>query len=269
MGYGYMEYYKREENEIEELYIKLQDEYEKLKEVNKRKGDILTNVSHELRTPLTIAYGTIELAMEEKNAKKRRELLNGARRALDRQNYVISNLLEASTIKRGNYRTNNKDIKLDMLIDASLDELSPLINEKDIKVVKKMEGIPLVRGDEDSIKHVLINLINNAVKFNKKGGEIIIEASYHVDDLKPLGAGFVEVSIIDTGIGIPEDQLDKLFISLYQVDSGSTRKYSGIGLGLTSAKNIIEFHKGKMRVESGEGKGSKFIFTLPESQKAI
>ena len=262
-----MEYYKAEKDDIEELYTKLQDEYERLREITRKKEDILTNVSHELRTPLTIAYGTIELAIDEENAKKRKKLLDGARRALDRQNSVISDLLEASTIRSGNYRKNNCDIKMEMLIDASLDELSPVITEKNIKVVKRIKKIPRVRADGESIKHVLINLINNAVKFNKKGGKIIIEASYHMDELKPLGAGFVEIRITDTGIGIPKEQRDKLFTSLYQIDSGTTRKYSGIGLGLTLVKDIIELHNGKIKVESEEGKGSTFIFTLPATPK--
>jgi len=259
--------YNTDKYEIEELYTKLQDEYERLREITQKKDDILTNVSHELKTPLTIAYGTIELAIDEENAKKRRKLLDGAKRALDRQNYVISDLIEASTIKNGDYRTNNEDIKLGPLIDASLDELNSFISEKNINVIKKIKQIPRVRADGESIKHVIINLINNAVKFNKNGGEIIIEASYHVDGLKPLGAGFVEVSITDTGIGIPKGQQDKLFTSLYQIDSGTTRKYSGIGLGLTLVKDIIELHKGRIKVESEESEGSKFIFTLPATPK--
>jgi two-component system sensor histidine kinase VicK len=106
---------------------------------------------------------------------------------------------------------------------------------------------------------VLRNLISNAIKFNKEGGEIIIEARER--------GNMVEVCVSDTGIGIPEDRLDKIFERFYQVDSSPSRRYGGTGLGLAIVKETVEAHGGRITVESKLGKGSRFCFTLPAARK--
>ncbi|MFQ6137425.1 MAG: sensor histidine kinase, partial [Candidatus Hydrothermarchaeales archaeon] len=127
-------------------------------------------------------------------------------------------------------------------------------NEIEIKT-SIQEDLPKVRADFDELKHVIINLLDNAIKFNRRGGKVLIEAG-------PQG-NVVEVSVSDTGIGIAEEHLEKIFDRLYQVDISTTRKHGGIGMGLAVAKEIVEAHGGEITVKSELGKGSRFRFTLP------
>lgn len=113
----------------------------------------------------------------------------------------------------------------------------------------------MVRGDYKGLVQVMRNLINNAIKFNRVGGRVAIEAGEK--------DGMVEVSVSDTGIGIPEDKLDRIFERLYQVDNSLTRQYGGTGMGLAITREIVEAHGGEIKVESKVGEGSRFWFTVP------
>jgi signal transduction histidine kinase len=127
-------------------------------------------------------------------------------------------------------------------------------NEVEIKT-SIQKDLPKVRASEEELKHVFLNLLDNAIKFNKRGGEVLIKARKK--------DGYIEVSVEDTGIGIAEDQLEKIFEPLTQLDPTTKRRYGGTGMGLTIAKRIVEMHGGKIFVESELERGSKFIFTLP------
>jgi signal transduction histidine kinase len=121
--------------------------------------------------------------------------------------------------------------------------------------VRIEKNLPFVKANQKQVEHILRNLINNSIKFNKKGGKISIDA-------KKKGK-FVEVAIKDTGIGIPKDKLPRVFDRFYQIDSSTVRVYGGTGLGLSVVKELIEVHGGEIGVESSPGKGSRFRFTLP------
>ncbi len=137
-----------------------------------------------------------------------------------------------------------------------------LAEKKDLTLTSEVSGnLPDVLVDNTQITRVISNLIDNAIKFNKKGGKISIEAMQKGE--------FAEISVTDTGIGIAEDNLPKLFDGFYQVDSSSSRVYGGTGLGLTAAKEIIEAYGGKIGVESEPGRGSKFYFTLPIAKRRM
>ncbi len=117
--------------------------------------------------------------------------------------------------------------------------------------------MPRVIGDSEKLRQILINLLNNAIKFTEKGGKL--------DVLAKQKDGFVEVCVKDTGIGISKENLNKIFDKFFQVDATTTRKYSGSGVGLTISKNIIEKHGGNIWVESELGKGTTFFFTIPKA----
>ncbi len=117
------------------------------------------------------------------------------------------------------------------------------------------DELPRVKGDFKALKHVFHNLIDNAIKFNKDGGEVLIEAREK--------QGMIEVCVSDTGIGIPRELQKKVFERFYQVDSSLTRRYGGTGMGLEIAREIMEAHGGEIKVESRPGGGSRFCFTLP------
>lgn len=231
-----------------------------LKAVDELKNNLLANVSHELRTPITIAKGALELAMDEKNVKKRNGLLKMAVNALVRQNFIVGDLIEAANLERSKSELKMEEVNLVQLITLVSDEFKPMLIKDKIKMKISIENcLPPVRADNKQLKHVLRNLISNAIKFNKEGGEIIIEARER--------GNMVEVCVSDTGIGIPEDRLDKIFERFYQVDSSPSRRYGGTGLGLAIVKETVEAHGGRITVESKLGKGSRFCFTLPAARK--
>ncbi len=227
------------------------------------KNELISNVSHELRTPITIAKNAIELATEEDSEEERNKFLTMGKGALARLNLIVGDLLDIAKFQKGAFKLDVTSLDLEQTITSLVQEVKPLASKNSIEIKISVQHLPRAKVDEDAIKHVFFNLISNAIKFNKKGGEVLIKAKHKPDLFRPLGEGFVEVSIADTGIGIAKEHLNKLFTSFYQVDSGTTRAYPGTGMGLAIVKRIIEAHGGKIWVESELGKGSKFMFTLP------
>jgi signal transduction histidine kinase len=238
------------------LFQETRQALEKLKSLDELKSNIISNVSHELRTPITIARGALELAWEEKSEEKRRELLRMAMEALERQNLIVGNLIEAARMERAERALNLEEVNLKQMIPLVCREFEPLATKRKIKIHTRVdEGLPRVRADYEQLRQVLRNLVSNAIKFNTAGGRVTVEAAKKGD--------MVEVCVRDTGIGIPRDKLGQIFDRLYQVDSTLTRRYGGTGMGLAIVKGIVEAHGGKVRVESEVGKGSRFCFTLP------
>lgn len=238
------------------LHSNLQKAYKELKTLDQLKSDIISNVSHELRTPITIAKGAIELAMEEENKKERDELLAMGSKALARQNRAVGNLIDATKLERGILKLKFEIIDLRQAVGAVVQEMLPLALKDGVKIETSLEkNLPKVKADFDVIKHVLTNLIDNAIKFNESGGKVLIEARQKGE--------FVEISVSDAGIGIAKEHLPKVFDRFYQVDATPARAYCGIGLGLVVAKEIVEAHGGRIWVESELGKGSRFTLSIP------
>ncbi len=233
----------------------LSNAYEELKTLDELKSNVIANVSHELRTPLTIALTSIEMAKEKKDRESRNKRLDIAYDALVRQNSIVGDLIEAADFKKGLHRLKLEKLNLDHLITLVTEEFVFNLEEKDVTIDLRIgSDIPQVYADFSHIMHVIRNLLSNAIKFNKKGGRVIIEAEQKNET--------VEVSVSDTGVGIPEEFYEKIFQEFYQIDSSIIRRYGGTGMGLAMVKKIIEAHDGKIRVESKIGKGSRFTFTL-------
>ncbi|MBI5253590.1 MAG: GAF domain-containing protein, partial [Euryarchaeota archaeon] len=241
--------------DLEESKNKLQVAYEELKTLDALKRDIVANVSHELRTPITICKSAIELAIEEKDEKKRGELFVMGRNALLKQNRIVGDLIDVARIERGALKLEFESVDLKQAVEAVVFEMLPIAVKSDVKVKTSIPESLKVKADFEELRHVLSNLIDNAIKFSKEGGEVLIEAK--------RSGEFAEVSVSDTGIGIAKEHLSKVFERFYQADSSSTRRYGGTGLGLAVAKEIIESHGGKIWVESEFDKGSRFTFTIP------
>ncbi len=242
--------------ELNDAYKKLEENYLDLKEIDRVKTDIIANVSHELRTPLTIVKGFIEIAMEEDDKEERNELLSMCRKALFKQNRIIDDLINVSEFEKKEYKLKFENVDLEHVIQIAKEEIKSYALEKDINIKTSVEeSIPDIKADFEALKHAITNLLDNAIKFNRKGGEVVIEARQK--------GNVIEVCIADTGIGIPKDKIPKLFTPLYQINATTTRKFGGTGMGLAVVKRIIEAHGGKVWVESEEGKGSRFCFTLP------
>ena len=245
---------------LKNAYDRLQQAHEELKAVDQLKSNIIANVSHELRTPITIAKGAIELAMLEEDSEKRNFLLKMAFDALVRQNFMVGNLIEAARIEGRPRKFKMQPLDLTPLVMETIKEIKPLADKKAVRISMSMEkDLPLVMADVEQLRHVLRNLLHNAVKFNRRGGKVTVEARRTGDS--------VEVCVADTGIGISPENIDRIFDRFYQADSSLTRQYGGAGMGLAIVKEIIEAHGSKITVESELGRGSRFCFRLSIAEK--
>ena len=243
--------------DLEKAHEELKIAYNELREIDRVKTDIISNVSHELKTPLTVARGFIELALGEVKNGNIREYLQLAVEALDRQTHIIDDLVKVAEIHRGEASLNLELASIERLIREAVERKRDMAERHKVKIYVEVDKrLPQVKVDVMGIKHVLNNLIDNAIKFNKPRGEVRIKASV-------LSTGFIVVCVEDTGIGIEKHLLEKVFEPLFQVDSSTTRKYPGTGMGLALAKRMVELHGGTIWAESEPGKGSKFCFTLP------
>jgi len=247
------------EKKVEERTRELTLVLEEVKKISKRKTDFISSVSHELRTPLTSIKGYAAILIEEKlghlpeAAKERLEKIN---RHSDELVHMVNELLDIARIESGKavMRIEQQDLKA--IIFNVVDLILIQCKNKNIELITDIQKeIPPVLADRTQLERVFINLLGNAVKFTPEKGKITIKAHAEGD--------VIQVDISDTGIGIPPDSLPMLFEEFYRVDNAINQQVKGTGLGLSLVKHIIQAHKGKIWLESKQGKGSKFSFTLP------
>jgi signal transduction histidine kinase/CheY-like chemotaxis protein len=244
-----------------------------LREMDKLKSTFIANMSHELRTPMNAIIGYTELLLEkidgpinEEQEKSLKKVAANARHLLQ----LINDVLDISKIESGKVELEIKELDLRWLIETVLPTFEPLINQKGLTLTINIdEGLPLIYGDEERIKQILINLLSNAVKFTHQGG-IIISAKVSERGVGPGETPiFVEICVEDTGIGIKEKDLGRVFDKFFQVDLTTIRQYEGTGLGLTITRGLVSMHKGMIWVTSKYGEGSKFCFTLPLKKEIL
>ncbi|NOZ58081.1 MAG: hypothetical protein GXO66_00660 [Euryarchaeota archaeon] len=245
----------RTEGELRTTYAELKSAYLELKNIDELRSNIMANISHEMRTPIAVVRGILELLGSEEDPEKRRELIEIAQKALARQNFIVEDLLKAGKLEKEVEAPKMGDVDITELIQEVSEEFLPLLKKEGLKLNLVLKESLWTSADAEQIRHVLRNLMSNAVKFNRPGGSITVEAMPR--------EGKAEVCVADTGIGIPEDKLDKIFERFYQVDPSPTRRYGGTGLGLAIVKEIVEAHGGEVWVSSKLGEGSRFCFTLP------
>jgi len=244
--------------ELQAINDQLQLEVEERRRVERLKDDFVSTVSHELRTPLAITREGVSLLIDgipgpinEKQAK----VLTTAKGNVDRLTRIINDLLDISKIEAGRMDIKHERIGVDKLIEHARVSLAPLAKQKGLRFeVHVPEESVEVFADEDRLVQVLNNLISNAIKFTKEGG---VTVSVSVDD------GSMRCVIEDTGTGISEDDMPRLFHKFVQIGRTHGAGRKGTGLGLVIAKNIVELHGGKIWVESELGKGTRFAFELP------
>lgn len=256
---------------VEELSRKLMEMNTALKEMDSLKDRFLANTSHELRTPLHGMIGLSESMIARASDILPPETIedltliasNGHRLA-----GMVSDLLDMVKFQEEGISLNLRPVDLHSVSTAVLKLTHPLVSEKPVTIINSIpENIPEVYADEDRIRQVLYNLLGNAIKFTNEG-EIELSAR-HIDNEDNGCSGEIEISVSDTGIGIPEEYYDIIFEPYRQVDDGDTRSYQGTGLGLAIAKQIVELHNGSIRVSPGQKRGSVFSFTLPVSDGTV
>ncbi|MEE8401029.1 MAG: ATP-binding protein, partial [Candidatus Hydrothermarchaeaceae archaeon] len=238
----------------------LERAYDELEGIDRMKSNIISNISHELKTPITIVLGILDLAIDEIEEESRNSLLKRGRSAMLRQARVVEDLVEASRFFKRTRELKHSTFDISATLKLTIGDLKSSAENKGIMIKTSIPNdISKVRADFSSIKHVMDNILDNAIKFTDSGGEIVISAKNK--------DGYVEVAVKDTGIGIPQKKMSKIFDRLYQIDSDESRMYSGTGMGLAVAKEIIEVNNGKIWVESKKGEGATFYFTLPSGDK--
>ncbi len=255
-------------DELSFAYERLNQQTNELRRLNQTKSEFVSMVSHELRTPLTIIKEGIRLNLDGTAGptnEMQKECLNMALDGANRLGRLISDLLDVSRIEAGRLRLAKREVDFNKLLENLRDSYRGSMQEKRIALEFNISReLPKVFGDTDKITQVVTNLIDNALKFTSEGGRITIMASEKVSMGEPeLAIEFVEISIADTGLGIPKEEAERIFEKFYQIGSHLTRQSGGSGLGLSIAKSLVEAHGGKIAVQSELGKGSKFTFTLP------
>lgn len=229
-----------------------------IKRLERVRKDFVANVSHELRTPLTSIKGYIEALLDGAKDDPERclEFLRILQKHADRLNNIISDLLTLSQIESGQYIWKREPVKVADVVERAMAVLRPLAQKKQHQIsVEIPEGLPAVIGDGEKLAQVMINLLDNAIKYTPDSGRIVIEAKPSADKIR--------ISVADTGIGIPGKDLSRIFERFYRVDRARSRELGGTGLGLSIVKHIVEAHGGKVSVESEPGKGSRFTVSLP------
>jgi signal transduction histidine kinase len=266
-----------------QLFQEVEETNRQLARASRHKSEFLANMSHELRTPLNAILGFTELIIDEVYGKVPDELqepiedihTNG--RHLLR---LINDVLDLSKIEAGHMQLNLGEYSVQSFIDSVISATRSLAVEKRLELISRVEeGLPAAVSDSKRIIQILMNLVGNAIKFTPSGGSVIVTAKrvssseFRVSSLEPETRNpkpetskipdFLEVSVADTGIGIPTEELKSIFGEFSQVDSSITREYGGSGLGLSIAKRLVEMHGGSIWAESQVGKGSIFYFRIP------
>ncbi len=243
---------------------------EELKKLDEMKSNFISIAAHELRTPLTSIKNAVDLILTKKTGEisgHQEQFLLMAQRNINRLADLVGDLLNISKIESGKFELLWAKIDLKQLIESVLITLRPLADKKSLPLhLNYSAEVPAIGADAGKIEQVLINLVNNSIKFTPARGVITIDVHQmeNVPDRSDGVRGYVEISVADTGIGIPEEHRMHLFEKFYQVEGAlSQNERGGTGLGLAISKGIIEAHGGKIWFASNEGQGSKFNFTLP------
>jgi two-component system phosphate regulon sensor histidine kinase PhoR len=242
-----------------------------LRRLEKIRKDFVANVSHELRTPLTSIKGYVEALLDgaKDDPAASAKYLDIILKQSDRLNVIIEDLLELSKIESGRVSFKEEPIDLRSVIDRTLSMMKPIADKRGHRLTASVPStLPPMAGDEGRLVQVLTNLLDNAVKYTPTGGTITVAAKLipEIGILEQSGQT-IEVSVADTGIGIPEQDRPRVFERFYRVDKARSRELGGTGLGLAIVKHIVEGHGGQVWVEANQPQGSRFVVRLPVSAK--
>ncbi len=226
-----------------------------LKRYERSRREFVANVSHELKTPIAVLKSLLETMYEEEDREEKRSFLEKALKRVEDMRRLVEDLLILTKLESGEERIKREEVDLRLLVEEVFDLLEPQAREREVSLVNSVEQGFKLKGDWDKLFLLFKNLVDNAIKYNKRGGRVEVRAKR---------SGFqVKIEVEDTGIGIPKEHLPFIFERFYRVDPSRSRNLGGTGLGLSIVKHIALSHGGRIEVESREGMGSTFTVYLP------
>ncbi len=247
------------EQRVRERTAELNEALTRLSELSQMKANFVSNISHELRTPLTHIKGYIELLVSESLGgitDEQRHALSVSQRATSRLEGMIDDLIMFSLASRGEMSMKQERSDIRRIVSLAVKSAVTKADERGVKIQTDIpDALPAAQADSEKIGWAINQLLDNAVKFTPSGGTVSVS-------LKKEGVNLIQVTVADTGIGIPQDRMKEIFEPFHQLDGSSTRRYGGTGLGLSLVRQIIEAHGSLLDVKSVEGKGSTFKFPL-------
>ncbi|MDP9037121.1 MAG: ATP-binding protein [Myxococcota bacterium] len=276
--------------QLEDKTAKMQEAFDRLKELDRLKSNFLATVSHELRTPLTSIIGYSEMLAEGLTGEMRPEQLEFVKTIQEKGEQLLSlimGLLDLGKLESGTMRIVMRDVEIRPVLREVLSTLAPTARKKGVRLALDVAGeLPELRGDPERLRQVFLNLVENAIKFTPANGSVVLRAR-SVE--APRGSGEatregadegadedgisllapmrkrLEVRVLDSGIGIPADERTKVFDAFYQVDSSTTREYGGTGLGLSIVRRLVLAHEGTIWIEDNAPKGTVVVVSLPQA----
>ncbi|MCF8262778.1 MAG: ATP-binding protein [Melioribacteraceae bacterium] len=244
------------EGDIKGMFLRTQNDISNLKKLEQSRKEFLGNVSHELRTPIFAIQGFIETLLDGAidDEKVNRNFLRKAFQHTDNLNNLLNDLIDISMIETGQMRMSFRYFNIKDYLETIVNELAPHAEAKNLQLVlRPIKSKLQLFGDKDRLKQVMVNLISNAIKYSEEGQvEIIVEEQERTG----------RIIVKDSGIGITEEDKERIFERFYRVDKQRSRAVGGTGLGLAIVKHIIDAHGSKIEVKSEYGKGSEFSFAL-------
>ena len=230
-----------------------------LSAIDKIKGNFLSMVSHQLKSPLSSTLLQTSILLDgiagEFN-EKQRDLLQKVKNKIKGMVDLIHDILDVCYIEEGGYLTQIENLDLAEILQRTVELMQPQIQDKNIVLHVKIEDhLPLIIGNKSSVEAMFINLINNAIKYTPSEGQVSVEMSENAQN--------VQIEVSDTGIGVENEDIPRIFDKFYRVRSESTKNISGTGLGLSIVKSVVDAHRGAINVESKVGEGTTFTILLP------
>ncbi|MBK5107101.1 MAG: HAMP domain-containing histidine kinase [Anaerolineales bacterium] len=247
------------EQQVAERTEDLQEALDKLTELNQLKSNFLSNISHELRTPLTHIKGYLDILADHSLGpltSPQVEALAVLKRSEDRLEQLIDDLLQFSLLAKGELDLYLQPLNILKLVDIYLPQNQRKADQKNVKLeIKVAQDLPEILADANKLAWVISQLLDNAIKFTPVGGQVNLVAVENT--------GQIEISVCDTGIGIPTERLGEIFEPFHQLDGSVTRRYPGTGLGLAMVHQILKAHGAAIKVTSKPEAGTYFSFSFP------